>query len=117
VPTELQESADAALRQLFADAGAWTKIVESSLMALRSIAELGVPVAIVSNTHGEMAERLSALGICQVGDGPHVCVKAIVDSEVVGVSKPDPRIFRMALDALDSVPEAPFMSVTASTST
>jgi putative hydrolase of the HAD superfamily len=75
-------------------------------MALRSIAERGVPVAIVSNTHGDMAERLEALEICQVGVGPHVCVQAIIDSEVVGVSKPDPRIFRMALEALDSVPEA-----------
>jgi hypothetical protein len=53
-----------------------------------------------------MAERLEALEICQVGVGPHVCVQAIIDSEVVGVSKPDPRIFHMALEALDSVPEA-----------
>ncbi|MDP9296782.1 MAG: HAD hydrolase-like protein [Actinomycetota bacterium] len=106
VPEELQENADAALRTLFAVPGAWTKIVESSLIALRSIADLRVPVAIVSNTHGDMAERLTALGICQVGEGHHVRVEAILDSEVVRVPKPDPRIFHMALDALDSVPEA-----------
>src|SRR5438128_1321832 len=91
-PEELQESAEVALRALFAVPGAWTKIIESSIIALRSVVDLRVPMAIVSNTHGDMAERLPALGICQVGDGPHVCVEAILDSEAVGVSKPDPRI-------------------------
>ena len=42
--------------------------------------------------------------MCQVGDGPHVPVAAIVDSGALGVAKPDPAIFAPALDALGTDP-------------
>jgi putative hydrolase of the HAD superfamily len=32
-------------------------------------------------------------------------VAAVIDSHLVGIEKPDPRIFQLALDALDVVPE------------
>jgi len=35
-----------------------------------------------------------------VGDGPATPVACIVDSEVVGVAKPDPAVFRPALEVL-----------------
>lgn len=47
------------------------------------------------------AERLlSEVGVCQVGEGPHVPVTAVIDSGAVGVAKPDPRIFHRGLEAL-----------------
>ena len=48
--------------------------------------------------------RVGADEICQVGDGPFTSVAAIVDSTVVGVAKPDPRIFLPALAALGASP-------------
>jgi putative hydrolase of the HAD superfamily len=40
------------------------------------------------------------MAVCQVGDGAGAPVRCVVDSHVVGVAKPDPRVFTPALDAL-----------------
>ena len=61
----------------------------------------GVPLGVVSNASGQIEEVLSRSGVCQVGDGPHVSMRVIVDSHVVGVAKPDPRIFDFALGHFD----------------
>jgi putative hydrolase of the HAD superfamily len=52
---------------------------------------------VVSNASGQIEEILSRSGICQVGDGPLPQVRCIIDSDVVGIAKPDPRIFDFAL--------------------
>ena len=57
-------------------------------------------MAIVSNADGTVEASLKRQGLCQVGEGPLTSVEAIVDSAVVGWSKPDARIFGPALDAL-----------------
>ena len=41
-----------------------------------------------------------AKAVAHVGTGPGVEVEVIVDSTVVGVAKPDARIFEIALDAM-----------------
>lgn len=81
----------------------WTRVVPGSGAALGAIAAVGVRVAIVSNSDGTVEQRLREDGICQVGPGPGVEVAAILDSGVVGVSKPDPEIFRLALERLGGV--------------
>lgn len=43
--------------------------------------------------------------MCQVGEGAGVPVETILDSEVVGFNKPDPRFFQLALDRLGARPE------------
>jgi len=55
----------------------------------------------VSNADGLMAQRLRDLEILQVGPGLGVEVASVIDSGAVGVMKPDPRIFELALTALD----------------
>lgn len=57
-------------------------------------------LAVVSNADGTVERDLRADGICQVGSGPGTPVDAILDSTVVGVAKPDPAIFRLALERL-----------------
>jgi putative hydrolase of the HAD superfamily len=47
-----------------------------------------------------MAQRLRDREILQVGPGPGVEVDCVIDSGDVGVMKPDPRIFRIALEAM-----------------
>jgi len=54
-------------------------------------------LGVVSNASGQILEVLTRSGICQVGDGPHVSMRIVVDSHLVGVAKPDPRIFDHAL--------------------
>ncbi len=57
-------------------------------------------LGIVSNADGTIEQMLREKRIAHVGTGPGVEVEVIVDSTVVGVAKPDPRIFEIALDAM-----------------
>ena len=68
--------------------------------ALAHLVECGFRAAVVSNTvHGELAGLLSRSGMCEVG-GELSPVAAIIDSHVIGIEKPDPRPFQLALEAL-----------------
>jgi putative hydrolase of the HAD superfamily len=89
-----------ALLNEFTVAEVWTRIVPGSTAALGRIADLGVKLAIVSNADGTVEEQLRADGICQVGPGRGVPVDTVLDSTVVGVAKPDPEIFEIALDRI-----------------
>lgn len=75
----------------------WRAPVPGSREGLASLNSLGVPVGIVSNASGQVESVLRRSGLCQVGTGPHPEVRCVVDSDVVGVAKPDPRIFDHAL--------------------
>ena len=86
------------LASAFADSWMWSRTIPGSIDALRRLGATKLPVAIVSNSDGGLEDRLRQEGICQVGRGPGVEVTAIVDSGVVGVSKPDPQIFAIALE-------------------
>ena len=57
-------------------------------------------LGIVSNADGMIGERLRARELLQVGPGIGVEVDCVIDSGAVGVMKPDPRIFTLALDAM-----------------
>ena len=70
------------------------------LDALRALERTGAMLGIVSNSNGTVERRLGDLGVCSVDGSRGVQVGVIVDSTVVGVAKPDPRIFEIALEAL-----------------
>lgn len=76
----------------------WRYVIDESVVALGRLAAAGVPMGVVSNASGQI-EAMLARSICQVGAGPHVEMRVIVDSHVAGVAKPDPRIFDFALPA------------------
>jgi len=78
----------------------WTWVQEDAVTALARIARL-TRVGIVSNADGTVERDLGRFGVCQVGEGPGTNVEVIVDSTVVGVSKPNPEIFRFALEAMN----------------
>lgn len=89
----------------FATAALWSEVVEGSRQGLEKLVATGVAVGVVSNSDGAVAERLRSQEILQVGPGPGVEVRCVVDSGQVGVTKPDPRIFEIALDILEIGPE------------
>ena len=60
---------------------------------LRGIRALGLRVAVVSNADGRVEGTLRSLGL-------HRDLDLVVDSHHEGVEKPDPEIFRRALDRL-----------------
>jgi putative hydrolase of the HAD superfamily len=65
----------------------------------------GYPLAVVSNATGTMEQQLAGHRICTADGGPAAQVAVVVDSDVVGVEKPDPAIFDIALDALGLPPD------------
>lgn len=67
---------------------------------LQDIVDAGVPAAIVSQADGTIEAMLLEAQMCQVGRGPGVEVDAILDSEVIGLHKPDPRFFLRAVEML-----------------
>ena len=94
------------------DGFAWTHVGPGVGAALLGIAALGLPVGIVSNSTGEVEQALRRLDVCYavsedevLPEARGVTVGAVIDSAVVGVAKPDPRIFTLALDAL-GLPDA-----------
>jgi putative hydrolase of the HAD superfamily len=86
------------LAEVFDRVGAWRRPVPGSVEALRALSSKPIALVIVSNAEGTLARRLAEEAICQVGDGPHARVAGILDSAVVGVEKPFPEIFELALD-------------------
>jgi putative hydrolase of the HAD superfamily len=99
------DEAIAELDAAFAHHGVWSRLAPGSLDGLRALHETGVTLAIVSNSDGTLEGRLRAEGICQVGPGAGVPMTIVIDSDVVGVAKPDPAIFHIALEACAVAPE------------
>lgn len=93
------------LRNEYVTSGLWSQVIEGSPDGLAALVATGVPVGIVSNADGTIEQRLEGMGICQVGPGPGVEVRCVVDSGTVEVEKPDPRIFDFALTELGLPPE------------
>ncbi|HUB21349.1 MAG TPA: HAD family hydrolase [Streptosporangiaceae bacterium] len=87
---------------------AWTHVGTGVMAGLRALAALGLPMGVVSNSDGTVQAELRRLGVCHAPDGPRgsgvqangVEVGVVIDSAVVGLAKPDPAIFGLALDAL-----------------
>jgi putative hydrolase of the HAD superfamily len=88
------------------DARLWRWPVPGSFEALRELSERrrlagpAVKLAFVSNSDGSAEQKLVSMRLSQVGPGDGVEVDAIFDSTVVGVTKPDPAIFELAIGAL-----------------
>lgn len=105
VPAPRLDDAVTELTEMFRTTHVWRAPVEGARAALARLAGDGRRVAIVSNSDGTVERLLAATGLCQVGPGPGVSVDAILDSHVVGSTKPDPGIFRMALERLGVGPD------------
>jgi len=75
----------------------WRWPVADTLAAMRRLADADVPMGVVSNARGQIEAELLRSKVCQVGGGLGVSMRVIVDSEFVGVEKPDPAIFDFAL--------------------
>jgi putative hydrolase of the HAD superfamily len=82
----------------------WRRVLSGSIAGLWTLCHADIRLGIVSNSDGHVEEELVRNKICQVGRGPGVPVRAIIDSGVVGVAKPDPTIFDFALPSLELDP-------------
>ncbi len=80
------------------DAFLWDRPMDGAAECLTELRDAGVRVGVVSNSDGRVAEALERAGLADL-------LEVIVDSGVVGVAKPDPAIFRHALDPLGLAPD------------
>lgn len=90
----------AALRSIYDSTDTWTLVTDGAVETLAALRAAGLKIAIVSNSDGTIADRLRASAVCQLGPGPGVSVDVVLDSGVVGVEKPDRRIFDRAVGDL-----------------
>ncbi len=72
-------------------ANLWTVVRPGTPAALAALRDRELTVGCISNSDGTVADILAQVGLGEVLD-------FVVDSGVVGVEKPDPTIFRLALD-------------------
>lgn len=104
-PPECVSDVVAELDVAFRVDGIWSRQVPGSLDGLRALHATGLALAIVSNSDGTLEARLAREGICQVGPGAGVPMSIVIDSAAVGVAKPNPAIFTIALEATGVPPE------------
>jgi FMN phosphatase YigB (HAD superfamily) len=104
-PEDLRADVHEHLDSEFADAALWYRELPGAREGLLALAATGVRLGIVSNADGMIGQRLAELEILQVGPGVGVEVECVIDSGAVGVMKPDPRIFQIALDAMGLEPD------------
>lgn len=76
----------------------WGRAVDGARETLDRLTARGARLACVSNSDGRAEQHLIE---CGVREG----LEFVVDSQVVGVEKPNPAIFRIALDRLGVAPE------------
>jgi len=97
VPAVRTEELKAALLDLHQRAHLWGATEPGTAEALQRLKNAGMRLAVVSNSDGRAAAALAAGGLLDA-------FEFVIDSGEVGVEKPDPRIFQIALDRLGVSP-------------
>lgn len=85
------------LWRLNREVGLWRRPVSGARETLARLKGAGRRLAVVSNAEGQVEADLVAAGFGEY-------LETVVDSAVVGVSKPDPRIFAICLARLSATP-------------
>lgn len=87
-----------ALRGGVATQRLWSQVLPGVPEALQMLRDAGLSLVVVSNSDGTVEDGLRAGGLRPLLHG-------VIDSAVVGAEKPDPAIFRHALDLVGSRPD------------
>ncbi|MDX1568543.1 MAG: HAD-IIIA family hydrolase [Longimicrobiales bacterium] len=98
VPEDRMEPVGARLQAIHREEHLWTHVEEGTTSALNRIAEAGYRLAVISNADGRVEALMESVGLRH-----HF--EFVLDSGTVGVEKPDPAIFHMAVDHLALEPE------------
>jgi FMN phosphatase YigB (HAD superfamily) len=78
--------------------GLWLRVMEGAAGALAGVRALGLRRAVVSNSDGRAEHHIIDWGLRDE-------LEFVIDSRLVGVEKPDPRIFRIALERMGVAPD------------
>jgi len=97
---QISERTDAALAELQAyhrEHNLWEHVPGNVFPALRALKSRGLHLTVVSNANGTLCACFDRLGLSS-------CVDCVLDSCDVGVEKPDPRFFALALERSGGTP-------------
>ncbi|MGH7781738.1 MAG: HAD family hydrolase [Candidatus Binataceae bacterium] len=97
IPAEEIRECGERFQKIHRQATLWRVVRPGTHEALERLKRAGYKLAIVSNAEGQVAADAERFGLAEFFD-------TIIDSHVVGVAKPDPRIFQIALDRLGIAP-------------
>ncbi len=78
--------------------GLWTVAIEGAVATVRVLKDAGHRLGVVSNAEGRVERDLAGAGFAGL-------FETVVDSHVVGVEKPDPAIFHIAMERMNVAPE------------
>lgn len=98
VPAEDQAEIIDALWEAHQRFGLWTVAIDGGCAVVAELKRRGYHVGVVSNAEGRVEQDLAAAGYRDM-------FETVVDSHVVEVEKPDPRIFHIALERMKASPE------------
>lgn len=98
IPPERLDEVRTTLSAMHQELHLWCSVPSDTREALRRLQAAGLRLGVVSNSEGRVHEALDAAGLREFFD-------AVVDSGLVGIEKPDPRIFHIALEELGVRPE------------
>ncbi len=98
VPSDRMAEVRTCLTRLHDQLHLWSTVAADTHAALGRLRAAGLRLGVVSNSDGRVEEALRAADLLRYFD-------VVIDSALVGVEKPDPAIFRAALDVLNVAPE------------
>jgi len=98
IPEEEFRECAAKFGAIHREATLWRVVRPGTFEALEAFKSAGYRLGIVSNAEGQVEADAKRFGLAPYFD-------VIIDSQVVGVAKPDPRIFQIALDRLGAGPD------------
>ncbi len=81
-----------------AEKNLWGNVRERTVETLEELRRRGYRLGVISNADGRAEQALQAVGL-------HEHFELIVDSGLVGIDKPDPRIFHHALERMGVAPQ------------
>jgi HAD superfamily hydrolase (TIGR01549 family) len=88
-----------ALDELHLNRHLWTRLNEDAFDVINQLKNRGLRIGVISNSEdGQVENLLKAVEIVPLLD-------VYLDSYVVGITKPDPKIFLMAVNRLNVAPE------------
>lgn len=98
LPESRLEAAGVKIRDRHAEAALWVRPEPGTREMLRGLKAAGLRIAVISNADGRVERYLAAADLAHE-------FEFILDSGTVGIEKPDPRIFELALDRLGLRPD------------
>jgi HAD superfamily hydrolase (TIGR01509 family) len=93
LPAHRLEAVGQAVAERHAQSLLWVRPVPGTREMLHGLRDMGLRLAVVSNADGRVDQYLSAAGLDQA-------FEFVLDSGILGIEKPDPRIFELALERL-----------------